>query len=226
MAANIKSKEIQVQKPAQSLQAFQRDLSAGPDIHEGLLKPVALGVGVLLVLVVGFFGIRAWRTGVVERHETAVSEIVTAVRGDGLTPVPAQELEKRMRENLPRLEALAKTAPSSQRAETAAVVAAWKLSLEGQGAVLPVGSDPWDRLRLAGKALAMGQAQGAAQALAPLLKSAGPDEPWAVLFWTSQLELDRLQGNRDQAWKDLAEYKSRFKTKGDASQLERILQSI
>ena len=226
MAANFKSKEIQVQKPAQSLQAFQRDLSSGQEAHEGLLKPVALGVGILLVIVVGFFGIRAWRDSVVERHEAAVSEVVTAVQGDGLTPVPAQELEKRMRENLPRMEALVKSAPSSRRAGAESLVAAWKLALEGKGAIVVASSDPWDRLRTAQKALAMGQDKDAAAALNAIRKNAGPDEPWAALFWSTQLEVDRLQGNREQAWKDVAEYKARFKEKGDAGPLERMVQGI
>lgn len=226
MAANIKSKEIQVQKPAQSLQAFQRNLAAGHEVHEGLLKPVAIGVGIVVVVVVAIFGIRMWRSGLVERHEAAVSEVVMAAQGDGLSPVPAQEMEKRMRENLPRLEALAKSAPSSRRGGTEALVAAWKLSLDGQGAVVLAGSDPWDRLRSAQKALAMGKDKEAVQALDSLRKDAGPDAPWATLFWSTQLELDRLQGNREQALKDVADYKSRFKDKGEATQLERILQSI
>jgi len=226
MAANIKSREIQVQKPAQSLQAFQRDLSTGGEAHEGLLKPVAIGVGILLVLVVGFFSIRAWRVGVVERHEAAVGELLMAVQGDGLTPIPTPEMEKRMRESLPRLEALAKSAPSSRRAGTEALAAAWKLALEGKGEVKVAGSDPWDRLRTAQKAIAMGQDKVAQASLAPLRKEAGPDEAWAVLFWNTQLEVDRLQGNREQAWKDVAEYKARFKDKGDSGQLERILQGI
>jgi len=226
MAANIKSKEIQVQKPAQSLQAFQRNLASGQEVHEGLLKPVLIGVGAVLVVVVAFFGIRAWRLSNVERHEAQVGEVVMAVQGNGLNPVPAQELEKRMRENLPRLEALAKSAPSSRRAGTEALMAAWKLTLEGKGAVLVAGSEPWDRLRVAQKALALGQEKEAAQALAPLRKDADVDAPWASLFWNTQLELDRLQGNREQAWKDLADYKARFKGKGESAQLERIVQGI
>jgi len=226
MAANIKSKEIQVQKPAQSLQAFQRNLASGQEVHEGLLKPVLIGVGAVVIVVVAFFGIRAWRVGIVERHEAAVGEVVLAAQGDGLNPVPAQELEKRMRDNLPRLEALVKSAPSSRRAGTEALVAAWKLSLDGKGAVSVAGSDPWDRLRTAQKALAMGQDKEAAQALEGLRKEADPDSPWASLFWDTQLELDRLQGNREQAWKDFADFKTRFKDKGDASRAERIIQGI
>jgi len=226
MAADIKSKEIQVQKPAQSLQAFQRSMAAGQEVNEGLLKPVAIGVGAVVVVVAAVFGFRAWRNGAMERHEVAVSEVVMAAQGDGLRSLPAPELEKRMRENLPRLEALAKSAPSSRRATTEALVAAWKLSLEGKGSVAAVGSEPWDRLRAAQKALALGKDGEAAQALAALRKDAGPDEPWASLFWSTQLELDRLQGNREQALKDVAEYRSRFKQKGDAAQLERLLQSI
>lgn len=226
MAANIKSKEIQVQKPAQSLQAFQRNLASGHEVQEGLLKPLAIGVGAVVFVVVVIFGIRAWRSGVVERHEVAVSEVVMAAQGDGLSPVPPQELEKRMRENLPRLESLAKSAPSSRRAATEALVASWRLSLDGRGAVPGTGSGPWDRLREAQKALALGKDKEAAQALSALRKDAGPDAPWAALFWASQLELDRLQGNRDQAWKDVADYRSRFKDKSDTAQLERIVQGI
>jgi len=71
----------------------------------------------------------------------------------------------------------------------------------------------------------MGQAQDAAATLASLRPSAGPDQAWSAVFWSTLLDADRLQGNREQAWKDLADYKARFKQQADPG-LERVLAGV
>nr|WP_320132597.1 hypothetical protein [uncultured Holophaga sp.] len=225
MAADIKNREIRVQKPAQSLQAFQKNLASGKDLQTGVIKQVILGVVVVLVVVVAFFGYRLSRARGIERHEAAVSELVMAVQGDGITPVSPADMEKRMKESLPKLEALAGSAPSAEKEKTAALVATWKLMLDGKGGVVASSATPWDRLRAAQRALALGQAQEAGKLLEPLRKDAGPDAPWANLFWSCRLELDTLEGNREQGWKDVSDYRGRFKDKASA-QIEGLLQSI
>lgn len=225
MARNIKDKVIQIQKPAQSLEAFKAK-AAVPDTEDGLLKPVAIGFGAVVLVIMLVVGFRSWRRSGVERHETAMAEIQLAVQGDGMTaPTPA-DIEKRMKEQLPRLEALAKDAPSSRRQETQALVAAWKLQLEGKGGIQVASKDPWDLLRLAQRQVALAQGQEALNTLAPLRKKADASVSWGNLYWLTLLEADRVVGNRDQAWKDLAEYKQRFKDQGDGASLERLIAGI
>ncbi len=225
MAANHKSKEIQVQKPAQSLQAFQQKLASGEESQATLLKPLLIGAGLVAALVIGFFGFRAWRANVLEKHEATVAELMNEVQGDGLTPVPPAELEKRMRTSLPRLEALAHSAPGAAAANTQGLLASWRLQLDGKAPQAAMGSDPWSRLRTAQRQLALGQAEEVAATLKTLRSSAKPDAPWAPLFWSTLLDLHRLKGDRAQAWKDYAEYKSLFKDSADAS-FEKVLASI
>lgn len=225
MAANPKSKEIQVQKPAQSLQAFQRSLGQGEEVGAGLLKPVLLAAGLLLAGVLGFFGWQAWRSSALERHENAMAEVVQAVFGDGLAPVAPSEIEKRMREQLPLLEGLVKRAPGPARSVAEGTLASWRLQLEGQGGLEATAGDPWSRLRLAHRQVALGQAQEADQTLRELRAEAQPDEPWASLYWTLLMDLHRLKGDRSEALKDFADYKNRYKERADPV-VERMLASI
>ena len=225
MAAKIKSKEIQVQKPAQSLQAFQQKLASGEDVHVTFLKPLLIGVGIVTALIIGWFGFRAWQANALEKHEAAVAELLVEVQGDGVTPVPPAELETRMRANLPKLQALADHAPRAARETTQGVLSAWRLALDGKAGQLSQDSDPWGCLRLAQRDLALGQGDQAAGILRPLLKSAKPDVPWAQLYWATLMDLHRLRGDREQAWKDYADYKALFKDQSDPA-LEKALASI
>jgi hypothetical protein len=88
-----------------------------------------------------------------------------------------------------------------------------------------VASDPWAILRVAQRQLALGQANEVASTLKTLRNSAKPDVPWAPLYWGTLLDLHRLKGDRDQAWKDFADYKALFKERADAS-FEKVLASI
>jgi len=226
MARPTKEREIQVQKPAQSLAHSQTKLGQGQEEEGGLLKPILIGVSSLLVLGLIYGGWSAWRASAIEKHEAALSALQMEVEGDGVVPMPAVEVEKRMRERLGRLEALAASAPSSRKAVTQGLLATWRLSLEGQGQAPTKAEGAWGQLRLAQRALALGLIQDARAQLDPLRAKADPDKAWAGAFWTSQLDADRLAGDRTQALKDLAEYKARFKGRGDASAMESLLQSI
>jgi len=226
MVVHGKDKVIQVQKPAQSLQAFQKKVAGGEDIQVGYLKPMVMAAGVLVVGFAAFYGFRAVRAASLEKHQAALAALQIEVMGAQATAEPTpQELEQRMRERLPRLEALAGSAPRDDRAVTGGLLATWRLELGEKAPAPPVPSDPWAKLRLAQKQVALGQAQEAAATLASLRASAGPDQAWAQVFWSTLLDNDRLQGNRDQAWKDLAEYKARFKQQADSG-LERLLAGV
>jgi hypothetical protein len=226
MARPTKTREIQVQKPAQSLAHFQTKFNEGQEEDAGLLKPILIGIA--SVVAVGFiFGAwSAWQTSVTEKHEAALSALQMEVEGDGLTPPPAVEVEKRMRERLGRLEGLVSSAPSSRKGATAGLLATWRLTLDGKEQAPPKAQDAWGQIRLAQRALALGQVQEARAQLNPLRAKATPGEAWAEAFWSSQLDADRLAGDRAQALKDLAEYKARFKGRGDTSPLENMIQSI
>ena len=225
MATSYKNKVIQVQKPAQSLTAFQKKVASGEDIQVGYLKPILLTAGALVVVFATIFGVRAMRAASIEKYEGALADLQLEVSGDGTTPVPPAELEKRMRDRLPRLETLARTAPGSQKAVTEGLVATWRLELDGKGAVAALQGDAWGKLRLAQRQVAMGQAPEALATLKPLQDAATPDKPWAGLYWGTLLDADRLQGDRTQAWKDYATYKARFKDQADAN-LERLLAGV
>jgi len=57
-------------------------------------------------------------------------------------------------------------------------------------------------------------------------KKAEPNEAWASLYWSTLLELRRLQGDREAAWKDLAEYKARFRDEASTTSMERLISGI
>jgi len=226
MARPTKVREIQVQKPAQSLAHFQTKLGQGQEEDAGLLKPILIGAASILALGLVYGAWNVWSTNAAEKHEAALSALQMEVEGDGLTSVPSAEVEKRMRERLGRLETLVNSAPSAQKAATAGLLATWHLALDGKGSAPVKAQDAWGQIRLAQRALALGQVSEARAQLDPLRAKAKPDEAWAEAFWTSQLDADRLAGDRAQALKDLADYKAQFKGRGDAAALESLLHSI
>jgi hypothetical protein len=227
MAAPSKPKVIQVQKPAQSLQAFQKKVAAEAEVHTGYLKPLLIGAGVVVAAAAAFFAFRGLRADSLEKHQIALADLQLEVTGDvagGPAAVPP-DLEQRMRDKLPQLSALVKSAPRGDRALTQGLLSTWQLELGEKAAEPPVAGDPLSRLRLAQRQIALGQGADAAASLAPLRAAAGPDRAWASLFWNTLLDLDRLQGDRTQAWKDLADYKSRFKQDADP-RLEQMLAGV
>ncbi|BDU68079.1 hypothetical protein GETHOR_01800 [Geothrix oryzae] len=226
MARVTKDREIQVQKPAQSLAHFQTKLGQGEKEDGGLLKPILIGVVSVIALGLVYGAWSAYRTQAAEKHEAALSALQMEVEGDGITPLPPAEVEKRMRERLGRLETLVAEAPSSRKAASAGLLATWRLALDGKAPAPVAADDAWTHIRLAQRAIALGQAPAARLQLDPLRAKAQPGEPWAEAFWSSQLETDRLAGDRAQALKDLTEYKARFKGRGDADAMERLVQSI
>jgi hypothetical protein len=226
MARPSKQREIQVQKPAQSLAHFQSKLGQA-EIHDGgLLKPILIGAGI--VMAVGL-AVGAWwtvRQQRIEKHEAALALLEQAVDGDGITPVPPAMAEAAMRARLPQLEALVRSAPASRREVTQGLLATWQVCLDGKSGIQPEEPGPWGRLRLAQRAIELGQAQEARQQLAPLRAKAGPDQAWGEAYWTRVLDTDRVAGDRNQAWKDLAEFKARFKGQPDSGALDNLLPSI
>jgi hypothetical protein len=227
MVSHSKDRVIQVQKPAQSLQAFQKKVASGEDVRVGYLKPLVMGAGVLIVGFASFYGFRAVRAASLEKHLTALADLQMEVIGDSSAtePVSPKDLEQRMRERLPRLEALARSAPRDDKAVSEGLLATWRLQL-GEKAGAPLApTDAWGKLRLAQKQIALGQGQEAAATLAGMRGAADPDQAWAPIFWSTLLDADELQGSRDQGWKDLADYKTRFKQLADPS-LERKLAGV
>jgi hypothetical protein len=225
--ATPKAKEIQVQKPAQSLAHFQQKMAQGQDLQTGMLKPLLIGASAVVLLVAGFFAFTSWRDSKVEAFEASLAEITQGLDAAGPTPLGADQIEKTMRDRLPKLEALVKTARGSRKTSAQGLLAAWKLSLDGKSSVpTPPAKDPWARIAQAERAIALGQGQEALTLLSTLRSSASPKEDWANLYWNTLVEADRLAGNRDQAWKDYAEYKGRFKDRAVTTMMDRSLQGI
>jgi predicted negative regulator of RcsB-dependent stress response len=225
MATQSKNKVIQVQKPAQSLQAFQKKVASGEDISPGLLRPMLITAGSVLAAGILIFGFRAWRASVVEKYESELASLELEVTGSPMDPAPPVDVEKRMREKLPQLEALVKRAPGAEKASAEGLLASWKLQLDGTGGIPAQASDAWGKLRLAQKQVAMGQAAEALGTLGSLRKEANPGNAWASVYWTTLMDANRLKGDRAQALKDYADYKARFKTLADPA-LERMLQGV
>ncbi len=227
MARVTKDREINVQKPAQSLAHFQTKLGQEkPTDDEGLLKPILIGIASVLTAGLLYGAWTAYRHSQAEKFEAAFSALQMEVEGDGLTPPTPAEVEQRMRERLGKLETLVAGAPASRRAPAAGLLAGWRLILDGKEVAPAAAGDAWSHLRLAQRAIALGQAPAARALLDPLRAKAHPGEPWAEAFWASQLDTDRLAGDRAQALKDLTEYKARFKGRGDATALESLVKSI
>jgi hypothetical protein len=229
MVSHTHDKVIQVQKPAQSLQAFQKKVASGEDVQVGYLKPLLIAAGIAVVVVGAYFGSVAWRSNALEKHQEALANLELEVGGNPAAPgfeaALPQDLEKRMRDRLPQLEALARTAPRGTRAATSGLLATWQVELGEKDTAPAVPADPWGILRLAQRQVALGQGQEAEASLASLRAKAAPDQAWASVYWSTLLDADRLLGNRDQAWKDLAEYKSRFRDQADPS-LDRLLAGV
>jgi hypothetical protein len=225
MSLSSRNKEIQVQRPAQSLEHFKAKVAGPQDPYTGIMKPLLGGAGIVVLALLAWAGIASIRNRSVERHEAALADLLHEVEGDGTAPA-APDLEKKMREKLPVLEALARSAPAREKAVTEGLLASWKLQLDGKATPVSQKDDPWSRLRQAQAALALGKGDEAQKLLSPLRKDATPEKAWGGLYWNTSLETDRLLGNRDQAWKDLAEYKQRFKDQGDAAPLEQLLKGI
>jgi hypothetical protein len=132
------------------------------------------------------------------------------------------ELEARMRKLLPKLEELSRSMSSDDI--TKGTLATWQMQL-GLANKLPSPSNPWNRIWLAKRLIALGQNQAAESMLAPLRKLATIEESWGFSFWSTLISLDQLQGNREQGWQDVGEYKSRFKDRVDPT-IERIMDGI
>ena len=228
MSTSVRNKEIKVQRAAQSLDHFKSKVAGSEDVYVGILKPVLIGAAILAIGLLAWAGFASMRSKAAERHEAAMAEILRYVEGDGVTPLSAAETEKRMRERLPALEGLARSAPASGRPVAEGMLSTWKLML-GQGTQEPVAldpKDPWQRLRLAQRSLALGKGDEAARLLLSLKKDATPQAPWGRIYWTVLMDCHRLQGDREQALKDLAEYKERFKNLPDVDALDAVVKGI
>lgn len=228
MSTSVRNKEIKVQRAAQSLDHFKTKVAGSEDVYVGILKPTLIGAGILVVGLLAWAGFANMRSKAVERHEAALAEVLRYVEGSGTPPASAVEVERRMREKLPVLETLARSAPSAQRQVAEGHLASWRLQLgaAGTNAATTETGDPWQRIRLAQRDIALGHAEDALRRLVPLRKDATPQEPWGRLYWTVLMDCNRLQANRDQALKDLAEYKQRFKDQPEVNSLDAVVKGI
>jgi hypothetical protein len=221
--ASIKQKQIRIQKPAQSLTAFQRSVASGTDERSDLIRYFAIAVGAMLAITVVVVSWNLLSSRRIEQHEAALAVLISEVDGNRTSPVPPAEREQRMRGVLSRLEELASKAPGSCKPVALGMLSAWKLELDGQGAGLPAPSDPWSRLGLAQRSIALGQAAEAHGLISTLHGKADPNQAWSPLYWAALLQARQLEGNREQALKDYAEYRKRFKSQADLATMDKLL---
>jgi len=191
-----------------------------------VLSIVALIVMITVVATL-YITFQAVRNSSKKKHRTSLANFQLEVF-DGVVAfgsVLPKNIEDRMRESLPQLEALVRSAPSSDDGLTGRVLDSWRTQLSLGDSSLSKPSDAWGRLFLAQRFVALGDADNATAAIVTLRKSANPSEAWATTFWSTLIDIDQLQGDRNKAWKDLAEYKLRFKQKA-SPELEHIIASI
>jgi len=224
--ASIKQKEIQIQKPAQSLTAFQHKVASGMDEHSNLLKRFIIISVAILVLIAALVSWSMWRRHKIEQHETALSALIAEVEGSFSNPIPPTEKEQKMRNALPRMEELARTAPSTSKNITNGILSAWKLELDGVSGALPTPTDPWSRLRLAQRHVVLGQASEASDLISTLHKNADLNQAWSQMYWSTLMQIRQLEGNREQAMKDYAKYREKFKDRADLEAMDKILKTI
>ncbi len=225
--ADVRNKEIQVQKPAQSLAHFQAKLASAEDVETGMVRQLAVGGAVVVLLVGGWFGYRAWQSSRVERYESARAEILMAMEGDPQAPASPQDFEKRLREQLPALEKLAQEAPGPRRAQALTEVQSFRLMLDGKaGGAAPAPATPVAKVQAAGRLVALGQGKEALDLLLPLRSKATAGQPWADLYWSTLMDARRLTGDRAAALKDLSDYRKEFQGEGSYRRLEQMVQGI
>ncbi|MDR1840408.1 MAG: hypothetical protein LBQ86_00575 [Holophagales bacterium] len=224
--ADIKQKEIRIQKPAQSLTAFQHKVASGMDERSELVKRFVIAGVAILVVIAGLVFWNLWRQHKIEQHETALAALIAEVQGNRSDTATPDEKEQRMRNALPRLEELARTAPGPCKAIANGIVSTWKVELGDDATPLPAPTDPWSRLRLANRHIALGQAAEAYDVISILHKDAKPDRAWSNLYWIALLQIRQLEGNRPQALKDYAEYRQIFKAQADLAAMDKMLSVI
>jgi len=223
---NIKQKEIRIQKQAQSLTAFQHKVASGMDDRSALMKRFIIVASAIVVAIAITVFWNFWRKHKIEQHETALAALIAEAQGHRSDTVPSDEKEQRMLNALPRLEELARTAPGRSKAVTNGILSTWKLEL-GQGDnSLPKPTDPWSRLRLAQRNIVLGQAEKAKELLSILHKDAKPDRAWSQLYWSSLMLVRQLEGDRQQALKDYAEYRQVFKDQADLTAMDKLLSVV
>ena len=224
--ASIKQKEIKIQKPAQSLTAFQRKVASGVDERSVLIRGfVTAGISLLAIAAV-LITVRVWSSHNIGKHETALSALIMEVDGTPYSPVPPDERGERLQSAIPILEELAKKAPRTSKDVALGILSAWRLELNGEGAALPAPADPWSRLRLAQRSIALGQAAEASDLISSLHKDAKANRAWAHNYWYALMQIRQLEGNREQALKDYAEYRKIFKQQADLNSMDNILRTI
>jgi hypothetical protein len=253
---DIKKKEIRIQKQAQSLTAFQSKVAHGYDDRAALLKRLLAAAAALALALAAIVSWRLWRSHKIEQHETALAALLLEVQGDRPRPdapdadadTDAAGRAQRMRAALPRLDDLARTAPAPCAPVANGMAAAWRLALAaGPGGPAEADApgdapgdapkdppkdpndpprDAWSRIRLARRSVALGRAQEASDLIAPLHRGAAPGRAWSGQYWDLLMQVRQLEGDRDQALRDYADYRRIFKGHPDAKALDKALAGV
>jgi hypothetical protein len=214
-SCDTNNKTTHIQKVLQILRFFKAKMT----------MLVLFLIGAMALVTVAYFAFQVLHESYRKKHRTALANLQLEVFDGVLQSVSSEGLENRMRAHLPQLEALAHLAPRNDNGVTDRILASWRVQLCLEDSLVPKPSNAWDRLFLAKRMISLGNGRGAAEMLSPLRKSADPSQVWSATFWSTLLMIDQLNGDRNQGWKDLEDYKIKFKQ--DAKpELEQMMAGI
>lgn len=216
--------EIQVQKPAPSLQNFQKTLGQ-PDRTQ--LFRYALWCGVLsLVLLLSKAGFDYFADQRVVRFLVTFEQIRSESEGNLSNLNKGEALRSSIEKGIPRLQALLKTTPSAYQNQVFGMLKKWELILGTSPSTNPsLKLAPWETLQLAEQALAVGQTQQAQDLIQPLGSKAKLQASWGMTYWELQLSIDQQKGSFRDAQDHLALFEKSY-PKADASALRKIVATL
>jgi hypothetical protein len=223
MAKSNIPKIIQVQRPAPSLDHFQKSLSKKDPSK--VFKTILWAGGIFVsFLLIGYL-IKQSRDKAILTFQTQVSALRIEALGTEFEPKKGEVLTQSLVRVLPQLESLLTNAPSSQKNGLINLINSWRLIL-GQDPLVdtPRSIEAWDRIQQANQALLLGQPQAAQLLLKPLESEAETASSWSQAYWEIQLMIDQSQGDVSSARKHLELFRHAF-PEGDET-LKKLRRSI
>ncbi len=202
-------KIIQVQKPAPSLDHFQKSLSK--EDPSKVFKKVLLAGGIFVLLLLVIYFIRQSRENTVLAFQAQLSALRIEALGTEFEPKKGDALSQSLALYLPQIEALLTQAPSSQRNSLINMINSWRL-VSGKPPLseTPASLQAWERIQQANQALLLGQLKEAQDWLTPLASEAKTPSSWAKAYWEIQLMIDQSKGDVTSARKHLDLYRQAF----------------
>lgn len=223
MAKSHNPKLIQVQKPAPSLDHFQKNLSKEEPAQ--VFKKILWAGAVLVGLLLASHFIRQSREKEVLAFQARLSALRVEALGTDFDPKKGDSLAQSIAHVLPQLESSLTSVPSSQRNGLINMINTWRLVL-GQPALseTPQSLEAWEHIQLANQQLLMGRSQEARASLQPLASKASQSSSWVQVYWEMQLLIDQAEQNVVSAREHFNHYRKVFPA-GDET-LKKLRRSV